>query len=200
MKLGERLSPAKLCSLRKHRPCCSDSGLVRPDGTRTEPLSEASAPAPINSSLSVVQNPECWTEVNFFLILGFPLLILKWSGALYEKPLCVSCMANNQVHTDSVVLVFEILKYFCTFWQIVWANNTSSHLGKYRPLHQSLPRHGQICSPLNWPQGWRPGCVQPPVPEELSTSHRAGGDNDSGFEDPNHAGGTAISPEISAAR
>lgn len=31
--------------------------------------------------------------------------------------------------------------------------------------------------------------MQPPVPEELSTGQRAGSDNDSGVEDPTHAGG-----------
>jgi len=118
-------------------------------------------------------------------------------------------MTNNQVHTDSVVLDFEILKSFVllgTQYELLklpvtcktTSHRTAAFLDTDRSARCSTDHVGRglgVCS--SHQQFQRSSALE-------GTGHRAGDANDSGLEDPNHVGSTGIcrqhSPDKSTAR
>lgn len=128
--------------------------------------------------------------MNLFIALGFHLPNLKWS--------------SNGIRCLHVVLVFEILKYFCTIWHALWAIKATSYWWHCTAAALDMDRSGSCSTD----QGGRRGHVQhpPTAPGELSPGRprpRAGGANNSGVEGLNHAGSTGVqghhSPDKSTA-
>lgn len=170
------LSPAKFGCLSKTGHAVQFQGWwaqLEMCTTQTAPLPGASTTAYINSSCLIVQNHQFLIEANLFTALGFSLPILKWS--------------SNGICYLHMVLVFGILKYFCTIWRIVctiktshWWHCTTATLDRHRSGSCSTDQGDRdlgMCSARPW---------LPRSSALADLSHRAGGANDSGMESVTH--------------